>query len=352
MDKMKSLVMVEQGKIGWIEKDVPEISEVDVLIKPVVVAMCSSDVHSVKLGAVNPTMALGHEAIGEIVKVGSKVQDFNVGDKVIIPSTCPRWDTLEAQNGVHQHSEGMFGGIRFSSKQDGCFSDYFVGIQADMNLCKVPEEMDLKSALMTVDMVTTGFQGVDMADIKFGDTVVVVGIGPVGLMSVAGARFAGAGRIIAVGTRPNCVELAKEYGANDIVSYKEGDIVDQILALTNGKGADKCIVAGGGPEVIGQAVAMIRPGGNVSNVNYFESMEITIPSWQWGMGMAQKTIYGGLCAGGRVRMEALCQMLKYSGVNPGKMVTHEFHGFDKLEEAFQLMTDKPRDLIKPIVYYK
>ncbi len=346
---MKSFVMLEQGKRGWIEKEKPTITSVDVLLKPLVVAMCTSDVHSVKLGAVRPNMSLGHEALAEVVEVGADVKDFKVGDRVIVPSTSPRWDTLQAQKGVHQHSEHLFGGVRFSSQQDGCFGEYFVGIQADMNLAKIPEWMDYKTAIMLVDMTSTGFQGVEMAEIKFGETVVVLGVGPVGIMAVAGARLAGAGRIFAIGTRPNCVQLAKEFGANDIISYKDGDIVETILKEVGAEGVDKVIIAGGDGEVLGQALALVRPGGIVSNVNYYEVPEIPIPAMPWGLGMAQKKIIGGICAGGRVRMEALCNMVKYSGIEPGKLVTHEFYGFEQLEEAFELMERKPADVIKPIV---
>lgn len=349
---MKGLVMLEPGKIGWVEKEIPAIGTRDALIKPTAVAICSSDIHSVKIGAIAPGMFLGHEAIGEVAAVGDEVRDFAVGDKVLVSSTAPDWDTLECQKNLHQHSGKMHGGIRFSSAQDGCFGEYFVSIQADMNLCKIPDWMDQNTALMTVDMVTTGFQGVEMADVKFGDTVVVIGIGPVGLMAVAGARLHGAGRIIAVGSRPVCVKLAEEYGASDVISYKDGDIVEQILKMTDGKGADKCIVAGGGNDIIGKAVSMIRPGGNVANINYYESMEpLTIPTMAWGMGMAQKSIYGGLCAGGRVRMEAMCNVIRYSGLNPGKMVTHTYHGLDQVEEAYRFMEKKNPDMIKPIVVF-
>ena len=92
---------------------------------------------------------------------------------------------------------------------------------------------------MLSDMVPTGFHGVELADIQFGDTVLVIGIGPVGLMAVAGANMRGASRIIAVGTRPVCVEAAKGYGASDFISYKDGTIEDQVLAMTDGKGLIK-----------------------------------------------------------------------------------------------------------------
>ncbi len=93
---------------------------------------------------------------------------------------------------------------------------------ADNNLAILPTGVSIDDAIMCTDMVTTGFTGAELADIKFGDTVCVIGIGPVGLMAIVGARLRGAARIIAVGTRPNCVALAKEYGASDIISYKDG----------------------------------------------------------------------------------------------------------------------------------
>ena len=101
----------------------------------------------------------------------------------------------------------------------------------------------LKLLNLVGDMVTTGFSGVEGANIQFGDTVVVIGIGPVGLMSVAGAAIRGAGRLIAVGHRELTKELAKKYGATDVVDYKDGDIVAQIMELTNNEKVDRVIIA-------------------------------------------------------------------------------------------------------------
>jgi len=100
------------------------------------------------------------------------------------------------------------------------FAKFFHVNNADSNLVLLPEDMLPEAALMTVDMMSNGFHGVELAEISFGDTVVVLGIGPVDLMAVAGAKLKGAGRIIVVGTRPNCIEIAKEYGATDVISYK------------------------------------------------------------------------------------------------------------------------------------
>lgn len=93
-----------------------------------------------------------------------------------------------------------------------------------MNAAMLPEGMPLEKAVMACDMMTTGFHGVELADVQFGDSVCVIGIGPVGLMATAGAALRGAGRLMVVGTRPNCVKIAKEYGATDVISYRDGDI--------------------------------------------------------------------------------------------------------------------------------
>ena len=348
---MRGYAFIKPGKIEYVEKPIPTCGDTDAIVKPTVIAACSSDVHSVNMGICPPNTILGHEGIGVVTEVGSKVTDFKPGDKVIIPAVTPDWKTREVQYGMSQHSGGMLKGINLSSYADGLFAEYTLIRHADMNLAKIPEGMDLKSACLIGDMVTTGFHGAELADIAFGDTVVVIGIGPVGLMSVAGAKLKGAGRILAVGTRPKCVEVAKEYGATDIISYKKGDIVEQVMALTNGIGADCVIIAGGGTEVLNQAVMMTRPGGNISNVNMYESLEnLPISCPGWGFGMAHKTIKGGLCPGGRVRMEALSNMVMAGRVDPSRMVTHEFRGIDGIAEAYKLMEAKPAELIKPIIW--
>jgi threonine dehydrogenase-like Zn-dependent dehydrogenase len=203
---------------------------------------------------------------------------------------------------------------------------------------------------MIPDMMTTGFHGAELAEIELGASVAVLGIGPVGLMAVAGAKLRGAGRIIVVGSRPVCVDAAKYYGATDIVNYKNGPIDSQIMDLTEGKGVDAAIIAGGNADIMATAVKIVKPGGTIANVNYFgEGDVLPVPRLEWGCGMAHKTIKGGLCPGGRLRMERLINLVFYKRVDPSKLVTHVFQGFDNIEKALMLMKDKPKDLIKPVV---
>lgn len=349
---MKGFAMLKIGQVGWIEKDKPSCGVMDAIVKPIAISPCSSDIHTVWAGAIGDRhdMILGHEAVGEVVEVGSLVKDFKVGDKVIIAAITPDWNSLEAQGGYAMHSGGMLAGWKFSNFKDGVFAEYFHVNDADGNMTLIPDGIDPIDAVMLCDMVPTGFHGAELANVQFGDTVCVIGIGPVGLMAVAGAVLRGASRLFAVGSRPKCIEVAKEFGATDIINYKEGDIVEQIFEKTNGKGVDKVIIAGGDNDTFIQAIKILKPGGHIGNVNYLGEGEfIKIPRVEWGFGMGHKTISGGLMPGGRLRMEKLLSMMQTKRINPGKLITHKFHGIEHIEEALLLMKDKPKDLIKPVV---
>lgn len=349
---MRGFAMLGINKVGWIEKSKPVAGPYDAIVRPLAVSPCTSDIHTVFEGAIGDRheLILGHEAVGEVVEVGREVNDFKPGDRVVVPAITPDWHSLEVQEGFHQHSGGVLAGWKFSNFKDGVFGEYFHVNDADMNLALLPMEIPLELAPMLTDMVTTGFHGAELGEIAFGTSVAVIGIGAVGLMGIAGASLRGAGRIIGIGSRPVCVEAAKFYGATDIINYKDGGIVDQILNLTDGQGVDRVIIAGGNEDILGQAVKTIKPGGIVANINYFGSGEqLSVPRVEWGCGMAHKTIRGGLCPGGRLRMERLIDLVRYKRLDLSRLVTHVFNGFEYIEEALLLMKNKPKDLIKPVV---
>ena len=351
-ETMKGFAMLGIGKAGWITKKVPECGPLDAIVRPLALAPCSSDIHTVWAGAIGDRhdMILGHEAVGQVVKVGSLVKDFKPGDKVIVPAITPDWGTSAAQEGHPMHSGGMLGGWKFSNFKDGVFAEYFHVNEADANLALIPEGLTPVQAVMLCDMVTTGFHGAELAKVKFGDTVCVIGIGPVGLMSVAGASLMGAGRIFAVGSRKKCCDVALQYGATDIINYKNGSIVDQVMKLTNGKGVDKVIIAGGDCDTFEVAVKIVKPAGIIGSVNYLGDQDyVKIPRVEWGVGMGHKHIHGGLTPGGRVRMEKLASLIKVGKLDPTKLITHHFKGLEHVEDALMLMKDKPADLIKPVV---
>ena len=349
---MKGYAMLEIGKTGWIEKEAPVCGPLDAIVKPLAVSPCTSDIHTVWEGAIGQrhNMILGHEAVGEVVEVGSLVKDFKIGDRVIIPAITPDWSALESQNGYSMHSGGMLAGWKFSNFKDGVFSELFHVNEADGNMALLPDSLNPADAVMLADMVPTGFHGVELADVQFGDSVCVIGIGPVGLMAVAAAAIRGASDLYAVGSREICAKVAKEYGATDVINYRQGDIVEQIMEKTHGKGVDRIVIAGGDVDTFDQAIRMLYPGGVIGNVNYLGAGDyIKIPRLDWGCGMGHKTIRGGLMPGGRLRMEKLASLMVTGRLDTSKLLTHKFNGFEHMEEALMLKKDKPKELIKPVV---
>ena len=352
MAKYKGFAMLGINKTGWIEKDVPEVGPFDALCRPLAISPCTSDVHTVWEGALGERtdLILGHEAVAEVVEIGSLIKDFKPGDKVIIPAITPDWEAVESQMGYSQHSGGMLQGWKFSNSKDGVFGEYFHVNEADGNLALLPEGVDVCEAVMLSDMVPTGLHGANLAQVEYGETVAVIGIGPVGLMAVAGSVLRGAGRIFAVGSRKKCQEVAKFYGATDIINYKDGDIVEQILEANKGIFVDKVILAGGDVDTFEQAIKIVRRGGIVSNVNYIGTGDyIKIPRLEWGLGMGHISVIGGLMPGGRKNMEYLSHLLMYKRLDVSPMLTHRFNKFEDIETALLLMKDKPGDLIKPVV---
>lgn len=349
---MKGFAMLRVGEVGWVEKPVPVCGPLDAVCRPLAVSVCTSDVHTVWEGAVGErhNMILGHECCAEVTAVGELVKDFCPGDRVLVPAITPNWSSREAQAGFAMHAGGMLGGWKFSNTKNGVFSEFFLVNDADGNLAHLPRGMDIVEACMLSDMVPTGFHGAELAGVGFGDTVLVVGIGPVGLMSIAGAALRGAARILAVGTRPVCVEAARHYGANEVISYKAGPLDEQLLALTGHAGVDCAIIAGGDVDTFAAVLRALKPGGRVGNVNYLGSGEaIRIPRVEWGLGMGHKQINGGLMPGGRLRMEKLSAMVTCGRLAVKPLITHVYDGWEQLPKALYLMREKPVDLIKPVV---
>ena len=339
MKTMRGFAMLKIGETGWVTKGIPACGPSDAICRPLALAPCTSDVHTVWAGAIGErhNMILGHEAVGEVVEVGDLVKHFKVGDRVLVSAITPDWGSPEAQDGYAMHSGGMLSGWKFSNFKDGVFAEYFHVNEADANLALMPEGMDLGAACMLSDMVPTGFHGAELADIQFGDNVAVIGIGPVGLMGVAAAAIRGAAELYAVGSRKNCAALALEYGATQIVNYRDGDIVEQILDMNHGP-VDKVIVAGGDVDTMDQAIRMLKPGGAIGNVNYLGE-GATYVCYSGGKQVAYSTatkypiIAGGIAIGRSADGKAINRMLQLSPVVIDKLGAASVMSGDKRYET-------------------
>ena len=352
---MKAFVIKEPGVVGWHDADEPILTARGAILRPIAMTPCTSDVHTVYRGSKKaPNLILGHECLGEVLEVGSEVRDFAAGDVVAVPAITPDWRALGIQDCNFGHASAPFSGHQLGRTFPGVFAEKFSVPDADTTLAKIPDGVSLKQALMSVDVMTTGFTAVENADIKFGDTVVVMGIGAIGLMAIAGAKMLGAAEIIAVGSRKKNSELAYQFGADIVLDYHNFDIAAEVMKLTNGFGADAVVICGGGDDTFRQAFDMVKYGvGVVSNVNYFGgSGDLPFPKFSGGRGMAGKTLRTSLAKGGRVRIERMLKLIQHGRVDPSPLVTHELNGFDSIEEAFYMMRDKGNGLIKVMVTAK
>lgn len=176
--------------------------------------------------------------------------------------------------------------------------------------------------------------------------------GAVGLSATIGARLLGAGRIIAVESIPKRIELARQFGADEIVDFTNGDVVEQIMDLTGGVGADGAIEALGLPVTFEAALACLRPGGTLSNIGYHgeNPAPLQLDLGAFGLGMGDKTIRTGLCTGGSDRMQRIFTLITTGKIDPTPMTTHRF-GFDDVEKAYKIMENKEDGVIKPLITY-
>ncbi len=350
---MKAFVMREVGEVDVIEKEKPVAGPNDAIIKPTKGLVCTSDVHTVK-GAIGEkeNLTLGHEAVGIINEVGEEVEAFGPGDRVAVGAITPEWGSDASQRGHSSQTNEPLGGWKFANVKDGVFAEYFHVNEAEANMAHIPKSVKDEEAVYIADMMSTGFAGAEIANIPIGGTVAVFAQGPVGLMATKGAELQGAGTIIAVESVEKRQELAKKYGADEIVDFSQYKPVEKIRELTNEKGVDSAIEALGMNETFKQCIEVTKAGGTVSNIGYHGQGEfLEIPRAEWGVGMSEITINNKLCPGGRVRLNRLLRLLDRDKVNPTHMTTHEFK-FEEIEEAFRLMKTKEDGIVKPLVDFE
>lgn len=358
MRYMKGVVIEGKNKMAVSDHcPVPEpenIVPTGALIKPMIWSPCTSDAHLCATGAASlPYLvgkAVGHEMCGVIKAVGSDVHDFKVGDPVIVCAVMPVWRSLEAQDGqAKQRQDNMYAGIDYPDRGGSFVEEYYIR-DADMNLAKIPEGVTMEQAVMVPDMMCTAFEGVQALNMKFGQSVAILGIGPVGLMAVRAAVLQGAGSIYAIGSRPICFDVAKQYGATKCIDYHNEDYIDQILADNNGP-VDNVVLCGGTEKELSKGLQMLKNGGTLVNLSaYFGNSSIPIEPAVWGFGYGDKTIKGVGCGGGRVLLSRMANLIQTGRVEPEKLITHRFHGLDQIPAAMDLFLNHDRTLIKPVIY--
>src|SRR5580700_7633914 len=246
---MKALVYHGPGKYAWENKPRPTIQHPsDAIVRVTTSTICGTDLHILKgdLPAVTDGRILGHEAIGVIEQIGASVSEFHVGDKVIVScvTACLKCDFC--RRGMYSHCR--HGGWILGYTLDGTQAEYVRIPQADGSLYHFPVGGDEEALVMLSDILPTGFEcGVLNGQVKPGDTVAIVGAGPVGLAVLLTAQFYSPAEIFMIDLDEKRLAVAKKFGATTLINSTEGDAAQRVMELTHGAGVDVAIEAVGLP---------------------------------------------------------------------------------------------------------
>lgn len=349
---MKAAVFVEKGKIALREKAIPEVGPLDALIRITTTTICGTDVHILKGEyPVEKGLTVGHEPVGVIERLGSAVEGYQEGQRVIAGAITPSGHSYAclcgcgSQDGPGtRHGFKASGGWKFGNTIDGCQAEYVLVRDAIANLSPIPEGLTDEQVLMCPDIMSTGFSGVERGGIKIGDTVVVFALGPIGLCAVAGAKLMGATNIIGVDTVPARLDVAKALGVDHAVDFKAGDPVKQIMDLTDGRGADAAIECLGTQGTFEFALRVLRPGGTLSSLGVYSS-DLRIPLDAYASGLGDISIISTLCPGGKERMRRLMDVVASGRADLKPLVTHRFK-LDQIEEAYDLFSHQRDGVLK------
>ena len=356
---MKAAAFIEKGRIEIVDKPIPDVGPNDALIRITTTTICGTDVHILKGEyPVAKGLTVGHEPVGVIEKLGSAVQGYKEGQRVIAGAICPNFNSYAAQDGYPSQDgsylvpQGLCGchgykataGWRFGNLIDGRQAEYVLVPDAQGNLAPIPDGLTDEQVLMCPDIMSTGFKGAENANIRIGDTVVVFAQGPIGLCATAGARLVGATTIIAVDGNDHRLGIAKKLGADVTLNFRNVDVVDEVMKLTGGKGADSSIEALGTQATFEQSMKVLKPGGTLSSLGVYAE-DLKIPLAQFASGLGDHTIRTSLCPGGKERMRRLMNVIAAERLDLGVLVTHQ-RKLDDIAEAYDLFANQRDGVLK------
>ncbi|MET4635158.1 MULTISPECIES: NAD(P)-dependent alcohol dehydrogenase [Kaistia] len=352
MPRMKAAIFVEPGRIVLDEKPIPDVGPRDALMRITTTTICGTDIHILKGEyPVAKGLTIGHEPVGVIEKLGSAVEGYQEGQRVIAGAITPSGHSYAclcgcgSQDGPGtKHGFKAMGGWKFGNTIDGCQAEYVLIPDAAANLSPVAEGLSDEEILMCPDIMSTGFAGAESGGVRIGDTVVVFALGPIGLCAVAGAKLMGATTIIGVDTVPERLAVAKKLGADIVVDFKKGDPVEQIMKLTDGRGVDVAIEALGTQGTFESALRVLRPGGTLSSLGVY-SNDLKIPLSAFSAGLGDNKIITSLCPGGKERMRRLMNVVASGRVDLKALVTHRFK-LDDIEAAYDLFGHQRDGVLK------
>ena len=318
---MKALVYHGPGKRAWEDKPCPAIQEPsDAIVRITTSTICGTDLHILKgdLPAVTDGRILGHEGIGVIEQVGAGVSEFQVGDKVIIScvTACLKCDFCKRS----MYSHCRHGGWILGNVIDGTQAEYVRIPHADGSLYHFPDGADEEAMVMLSDILPTGFEcGVLNGQVKPGDTVAIVGAGPIGLAVLLTAQFYSPAAVIMIDLDDKRLAVAKQFGATNLINSANGHAADQVMKLTEGAGVDVAIEAVGIPATFAICQAIVAPGGRIANVGvHGKPVELHLEKlWDRNIAITTRLV-------DTVTTPMLLKIVSSGKLQPAKLVTHRF----------------------------
>jgi len=318
---MKALVYHGPGNKAWEEKPAPVLQHpTDAIVKIFKTTICGTDLHILKgdVATVAEGRTLGHEGVGIIEETGSSVTQFKKGDHVLISCITSCGKCGYCRKGMYSHCED--GGWILGNTIDGTQAEFVRIPHADTSLYLIPAGTDEEALVMLSDILPTGFEcGVLNGQVHPGDTVAIVGAGPIGLAALLTAEFYSPANIIMIDPDENRLEVAKKFGATHFINNKNGGVTEAVNKITAGIGVDVAIEAVGIPATFGICQDIIAPGGRIANVGvHGKSAEIHLETlWSKNITITTRLV-------DTVTTPMLLKTVLSSKLKPAQLITHRF----------------------------
>ena len=330
---MKALVYHGPGNKAWEDVAMPTIKDdTDAIVRVDATTICGTDLHILKgdVPAVTDGRILGHEAVGTVETVGAGVKTLKPGDRVLVSCITSCGSCRYCREARYGQCIGG-GGWILGHKIDGTQAEFVRVPFADTSTYRVPATVANEEVLMLADILPTGYEvGVLNGRVRPGDVVAVVGAGPIGLAAILGARLYSPAHIVAIDLADARLDAAKRFGADIVINNSTENPMDQILALTQGLGADVAIEAVGVPDTFELATRIIRPGGYVANIGVHGKPVTLHLEDLW---IRNVTITTGLVD--TYSTPTLLRLIENHQVNAGLFATHYF-ALDDFMEAYDV----------------
>jgi alcohol dehydrogenase len=330
---MKALVYHGPGRLAWEAASDPRIEEpTDAIVRITTTTICGTDLHILKGDVPGATAGrtLGHEAVGIVTETGAAVTSVVVGDRVLVSciSSCARCQSCK--RGRYGLCTGG-GGWILGHTIDGVQAELARIPFADTSVFKVPEQLSDEQVLFLADILPTAYEvGVLNGRVTPGDTVAIVGAGPIGLAAITTAKLYTPGRIVAIDLEDARLEQAIAFGADATINNGREDAPARLLELTNGLGADVAIEAVGLPQTFELCAEIVRPGGTLANVGVHGKPVTLHLERLWIKGV---TITTGLVDTNTT--PRLLQLIVDGRLDATGFATHRF-GLDEIEHAYEV----------------